>query len=470
MLREHSKVVSRLVMVTDLALSVGAFLLAYYVRNSPLIVDGFGKMLPFERHQGMLYVVVPEWFLVFRYFGFYTSQRTTSYSQIFWMVSKALFVAVMILAAFIFFFKAKFFSRYLYLLFFFFNVALVTLEKWAIRFVQSYVRKRGYNYRNYLLVGCEKKLKDFVELMAHHQEWGVRIIGFVGINSEKELFGERTLGDWGHLPVILRERVVDEVVFGVPHECMDDLRKHIAECEEVGVDARILADFISPSVAKTKIDDFYGIPLVTYTTTPHDVTLLSIKRFLDIIGSAFGILVLSPLFAVVALAIKLTSPGPVLFTQERMGRNGRIFNLYKFRSMYEDAEKRKKELETLNERSGPAFKIRDDPRVTRVGKLIRKSSLDETPQFWNVLKGDMSLVGPRPPLPDEVKQYDSWQRRRLSMKPGLTCFWQIEGRNEIDFNEWMRLDLKYIDNWSLWLDLRILFWTVPAIVMGKGAS
>jgi len=138
--------------------------------------------------------------------------------------------------------------------------------------------------------------------------------------------------------------------------------------------------------------------------------------------------------------------------------------------MYEDAEKRKKELETLNERSGPAFKIRDDPRVTRVGKLIRKSSLDETPQFWNVLKGDMSLVGPRPPLPDEVKQYDSWQRRRLSMKPGLTCFWQIEGRNEIDFNEWMRLDLKYIDNWSLWLDLRILFWTVPAIVMGKGAS
>lgn len=462
-----------MVMLIDLALAVLAFILAYHIRDSFTGVASLGPLAPFRMYQSTLYFMLPVWFFVFRYFGFYSSQRIRTLSSLFWMVLKAVFVAVVIFAAFIFFFKAQFFSRTLYLLFFLFNLTLLTCEKWTIRLTQSYLREKGYNYRNCILVGNAPKLKTLIELMNRHQEWGIRIEGVVSVDTdtlEKEMHGCPVIGHWKELPHILKERVVDEVVFAVPYELMDDLKKHVWECEEIGINVRVVADFITPSMAKTKVDNINGIPLITFTTTPHDATMLFAKRCMDVVVSALGMMVLSPVFLVIAVAIKVTSPGPVFFKQKRVGKNGRLFQFYKFRSMYKDAEERKKELEKLNEMSGPAFKIKDDPRVSRVGRFLRRTSLDETPQFLNVLRGDMSLVGPRPPLPDEVKQYDPWQRRRLSMKPGLTCFWQIEGRNVIGFGEWMKLDLKYIDHWSLGLDIRILLKTVPAVLRGRGAS
>ena len=214
----------------------------------------------------------------------------------------------------------------------------------------------------------------------------------------------------------------------------------------------------------------YELPLIGMRRTPTSEGALLLKRGLDLLGGTIGLLMISPIFIVTAILIKVTDPGPIFFSQVRVGRNGRRFKMHKFRSMVVDAEKRKKELMKLNEMDGPVFKIKRDPRITPIGRFIRKTSIDELPQLINVLVGDMSLVGPRPPLPDEVDQYKDWQRRRLSVKPGITGLWQVSGRNQIDFDEWMELDLTYIDNWSIWLDIRILLKTIPVVLFSKGAS
>ena len=212
-----------------------------------------------------------------------------------------------------------------------------------------------------------------------------------------------------------------------------------------------------------------GMPMLAYTRTPSDVVALALKRAFDVLASGFAVLLLSPVLAAIALAIRLESPGPVLFRQRRVGLSGRSFMMLKFRSMYRDAEARLEALRAQNEMSGPVFKMTNDPRVTRVGRFIRRTSLDELPQFLNVLLGDMSIVGPRPPIPAEVRQYKRWQRRRLSVKPGITCIWQISGRNNIDFDRWMELDLEYIDSWSLWGDIAICLKTIPAVLSARGA-
>jgi exopolysaccharide biosynthesis polyprenyl glycosylphosphotransferase len=220
-----------------------------------------------------------------------------------------------------------------------------------------------------------------------------------------------------------------------------------------------------------ELHELEGFPLLSFSTTPTNEALMFVRRILDVVLSSLILLFAGPLLMLpTAILIKLTSRGPVLFEQERCGLHGRVFTMYKFRSMVDKAEKRRVELDGLNEMDGPVFKFSSDPRVTAVGRLLRRFSLDEFPQFFNVLKGDMSLVGPRPPLPQEVAHYQRWQRRRLSMKPGITCLWQISGRNEVSFEDWMKLDLTYIDNWSLLLDLKILLKTVPAVLLGRGAK
>ncbi|PIE77777.1 MAG: hypothetical protein CSA15_11355 [Candidatus Delongbacteria bacterium] len=211
-------------------------------------------------------------------------------------------------------------------------------------------------------------------------------------------------------------------------------------------------------------------PYLKFVNTPTDYLALKVKRLADVVSSLIFIVLFSPIFLAVAIAVKLTSKGPIVFTQKRVGLRGREFNLYKFRTMVENAEELKKELEAQNEMDGPVFKIKKDPRITKIGSFLRKSSLDEFPQFFNVLRGDMSIVGPRPPLPKEVAKYERWQRRRLSMKPGITCIWQVSGRNEISFEEWMKLDLEYIDNWSLKLDFSLFIKTIKVVLLRKGAS
>jgi exopolysaccharide biosynthesis polyprenyl glycosylphosphotransferase len=243
----------------------------------------------------------------------------------------------------------------------------------------------------------------------------------------------------------------------------------IGICEELGVGAKVYADFFQQRIARVEVEDLDGAPMLSFTTVPGDPLALLAKRAFDVAVSGAAVALLSPLLLAVSLAIVVDSPGPVLFRQRRVGRNGREFWLYKFRSMRADAEAHLARLRDQNEADGPVFKMRNDPRITRVGRFLRKTSIDELPQFWNVLRGDMSVVGPRPPIPSEVREYHRWQRRRLSMRPGITCIWQISGRSDVKFDRWMELDLQYIDNWSFWDDLKIVFKTIPVVLIGKGA-
>jgi exopolysaccharide biosynthesis polyprenyl glycosylphosphotransferase len=268
---------------------------------------------------------------------------------------------------------------------------------------------------------------------------------------------------------VLQENVLDEVVFAIPRERMPAMEEAILTCEELGVPVRVSLDVVSHGRSRMTVGEVAGVPMLRFSRTPSDSLALAVKRMFDVLASAVALLALAPILAAIALAIKLDSRGPVFFRQRRVGLNGRTFPILKFRSMYVDAEARLEELRARNEMSGPVFKMADDPRVTRVGRFLRRTSLDEFPQFWNVLLGDMSVVGPRPPLPDEVRQYKQWQRRRLSVKPGNTCIWQVSGRNQIDFDQWMELDLEYIDGWSLWRDLHICLRTIPAVLSARGA-
>jgi len=288
-----------------------------------------------------------------------------------------------------------------------------------------------------------------------------------GGNAEPEETGA-VIGSIDRLSEILEQRVVDEVLFAVTLDDLPRVLGSIALCEEVGVTAAILSrSEICHSSPRTV--DFHGVPLLTFSGPRHAPEMLFVKRCLDVAAALAGLALAWPLLAACALLIKLLSPGPVLYRQVRSGLNGRPFEMLKFRTMAVDADQRKAEVAHLNESDGPVFKSGRDPRITPIGAWLRRFSLDELPQLFNVLWGDMSVVGPRPPLPDEVAQYDRWQRRRLSMRPGLTCLWQIKGRHRIGFEEWMQLDLFYIDHWSLKLDLLILGKTVVTVLSGSGA-
>jgi exopolysaccharide biosynthesis polyprenyl glycosylphosphotransferase len=271
---------------------------------------------------------------------------------------------------------------------------------------------------------------------------------------------------------LLHEHSVNGVILSAKHAYFEQVEAAIRACELEGVEAWLVADFFRTQISRTSFDDFYGWPVLVFRSVPEASWQVVGKQAMDFVG-ALGLLLLMALpLGVVALLVKLTSPGPVLFRQQRSGLNGRPFTLYKFRTMVNNAEQLKHELAALNEMSGPVFKVTNDPRVTRVGKVLRKYSLDEFPQLYNVLRGEMSLVGPRPLPVDEVRRFDDLaHRRRLSMKPGLTCLWQVSGRNQVsNFQEWVRLDLEYIDHWSLWLDLKILWRTVPVVLKGTGAK
>ena len=334
-----------------------------------------------------------------------------------------------------------------------------------------YARKQGYNFRRLLVVGTGKRAADFIEKVKNRSEWGLKILGVVCDEpgrGVKKVRGIDVIGDIKDLPLMLYGRAVDEVVFVVPRSRLNHIEKALYTCETKGVKATVAVDLFNLKLAKSRQTEIDGMPLLTFETTVAREWEFFIKRAIDIILSGFALIILSPVFALTALMVKLTSYGPVLFVQKRVGLNGRTFSLYKFRSMYKKASEKLTELEVMNEMSGPVFKMKQDPRITRVGKFLRKFSIDEFPQFFNVLLGHMSLIGPRPPLPEEVAKYEFWQSRRLSMRPGLTCLWQISGRNKVDFNEWMKLDLRYLDNWSLWLDFKIFVKTIPVVLFGIG--
>ncbi len=302
--------------------------------------------------------------------------------------------------------------------------------------------------------------------------YGVRLTGFLAEDlpapEEIRLEAAYPVHPLQQLPELLKQHVIDEVLFAVDSRRLAELEEVFLMCDEEGVRTRVAVDFFPHIHSQVYLDRLGASPLLTFSATPHDEIRLLVKRATDLLLAAAALTLLFPVMLLVVLMIRLTSPGPAIFRQVRCGLNGRRFVFYKFRSMCADAEARFASVAHLSERE-TATKIPNDPRLTKVGRWLRKFSIDELPQLWNVLKGDMSLVGPRPAVPQEVEQYKRWQRRRLRMRPGLTCLWAVGGRDAVDFETWMRLDMEYIDNWSLALDWKILLRTIPQVMTGRGA-
>ena len=324
-----------------------------------------------------------------------------------------------------------------------------------------------------MIVGLAERARKLGEELERSAQYGIRLLGFLSVRptdvAEVQLASVYKVYPIQDLRQILRRQVIDEIVFAVGSERLAELEEFFLLCDEEGVRTRVAVDFFPHVNSKVHLEQLGSTPLLTFSAAPHDEIRLLVKRITDIVLASVGILALLPFMVVIALLVRLTSRGPAIFRQERCGLNGRKFTFYKFRSMCHNAEELKAGVQHLSQRD-TAFKIPNDPRLTPIGRYLRKFSIDEWPQLWNILRGDMSLVGPRPAVPDEVEQYQQWQRRRLRMRPGLTCLWALAGRDNIDFETWMRMDMQYIDNWSLGLDWKILLLTIPRVLTGHGAS
>ena len=346
-------------------------------------------------------------------------------------------------------------SRSFLSFFFVYNLVLLALFRWnSRRLVGAFQRGFGSPY-HILIVGERGKANKLARQLSHSSPFRIHVSGIL---CEEDCAAK--------LPRFLAEQIIDEVIFNVDSSRLSALEEIFLLCDEEGVRTRIAVDFFPHVNSEITLDRVGGAPLLTFSAAPLDDLSLIAKRFFDIAFATAAILLFSPLLIAIAVLIRLTSPGPVIFRQARCGLNGRRFTMYKFRSMVDNADLIKAQLAHLNEKE-IAFKIKHDPRVTPIGRWLRKFSIDEWPQFWNVLKGDMSIVGPRPPVPQEVENYQRWQRRRLRMRPGLTCLWAVIGRDRLDFDSWMRSDLSYIDNWSLKLDWSIIVKTIPCVLAGK---
>ncbi len=415
------------------------------------------------------------WAILLRVRGEYDNMRIQTYYRVVTnhFINGCIFLGFFASAAFLL--RMEFLSRSFMIVYTATTVFLLLINRLFILSVAYYIRRQGFNYRNLLVVGTGRRAQEFLSSVAKHKEWGYRVVGLLDRVPEmkgKKIAGYSVLGTLDDLPKLLEKRtedeVVDEVVFVVPRNWLQEIEKGILYCEAIGIPSTLSTDFFDLEIASGVPKELDGFTYLTFETNRLKEPELLVKRLLDIFVSSAALILFSPLFLVIAILIKLTYDGPVFFKQARSGRNGREFTLYKFRSMTPNAESQLEDLQTLNEMTGPVFKITNDPRVTKIGRFLRKTSLDEFPQFWNVIKGDMSIVGPRPPLPKEVGQYEPWQRRRLSMKPGITCIWQVSGRNKISFEDWMKMDLQYIDRWSLWLDFKIILLTFKAVFGASG--
>jgi exopolysaccharide biosynthesis polyprenyl glycosylphosphotransferase len=416
------------------------------------------------------------WHLVFSSFGLYSTKRLSSRWAEVLDVAKATTLACAIVFAVAMLRRIQMVTPLFILTFWAASTIAGAASRLLLRSLLRGIRRRGRDLRQMVVVGTNARAICFARNVELQPELGYRLVGFVDNDwsglDEFRKSGYQRVADLNQFLPLLRNQVVDEVVIALPMESAYGQAARIAAlCEEQGVIVRLLSDIFNLRLARSRAEEFEGAPVITLYTGSPDGWQHLLKRTLDVVLSLLGLLLLAPLFLLATLIVKLTSRGPALFVQERVGLNKRRFRLYKFRTMVADAEQRQREVERLNEVPGPVFKIRNDPRLTPVGKFLRKTSIDELPQLLNVLKGDMSLVGPRPMAVRDYQGFDQdWQRRRFSVRPGITCLWQINGRSSVPFERWMELDMQYIDKWSLGLDLKILAKTIPAVIKGAGAA
>lgn len=466
MLKENERLYSNFLALTDVILTLIAFTAAYYIR----VFTVSQKVIYTDQYITLALLIIPIWFVLIKTVNFQSTQKVKSYSLVFLEYGLIVFVGVLLLFVCIFMFKLERISRLAVLIF--------ALTDWLLLFAVRVLiysrlksrRLKGKGIKNALIIADDASVL-FIKKLISHKHLGYKI---VGIASDSDKIKANFAEEIPILPPDLdldnysEKQVTDEVIYCKGLADNREVEELIHLTAELGITFQLQSDFFSLIASQSHINYYGQTPLMTFANTPSDYLALSVKSVFDYVMAFFALLVFLPFFGLIALAVKLESKGPVFFKQQRVGLRGRLFTMMKFRTMVVNAEALKKELEAQNEADGPVFKIRNDPRITKVGAFLRKTSLDEFPQFINVLRGDMAIVGPRPPVPEEVEQYTRAQRRRLSMKPGITCTWQVSGRNEIAFEDWMKMDLQYIDNWSLKLDFLLILKTVNAVFRRTG--
>ena len=456
MLKEYSKIAKIAVVTVDVLLLCAAFGMAYVWRSH------LGNVGPVSRYLSLFYFSIPLILFFFYRHGLYGEIRFDSMARIAWKTLLSLTLSAIASSAILYLSHAGYFSRLLFGYYFLVASVLLLTEKLCLKLIQNYWRSRGYNIRNVLVIGAGKKLELLLDIIKERPEWGLHIVQVCAYNHLQ----------LEEIQDILEQEVVDEVylAFSRSSHGVCDIGKLLGMIERFGKVIKVIINLDEEfQISHLDFCRFGDMPALAFYSKTLDPDQLLIKRIMDLAGSFIGLLFTLAVLPFIALAIKLDSPGPIFFSQIRVGLNGRKFKLFKFRSMYTDAESRKGEFLAKNIHQGPIFKLENDPRITRVGHFLRRTSLDELPQFWNVLKGDMSLVGTRPPTPDEVEQYQAWHYRRISIRPGMTGLWQISGRNKVrNFDRIVEMDLRYISKWTIWLDLKILLKTLWIVWQPSG--
>ncbi len=459
------------VFLTDILLTIVVFMLSFWLRDFFVPSD---ESLQFVSHIFILPLCIVMIVASLSYFGGYLSPYQNRHlTNYLWSVVRAVFVGVGTLLVLLFFLQIEYVSRAVILLFAAFEICMLfAVRCFSVIYFKKMV-KSGEKSLRVLIIGSQRRALQLVEALEANSAFGVEVVGFIDPDPSfvgQEIQGILVIGTVENTHECLKNNVVDEVIIAISRSLLTDAEPIVMACEEEGIRLRFMADVFNVSVARVSLSDVKGVPLLTMEPVAQDPQQLLAKRIFDVVVTTLALPFLLPLFLIVAIAIKLESKGPVVFMQERVGLRKHLFPMLKFRSMYEDAEERIKDLEHLNEADGPIFKMENDPRITKVGRFIRKTSIDELPQLINVLRGEMSLVGPRPMSQRDVGLFDRGiQRKRFSVQPGITCIWQVSGRSELTFDEWLELDLEYIDTWSFGLDIKLLLKTVPVVLKSKGA-
>lgn len=474
MSRRYRRVVTWISVVTDAALINIAFLLAYWVRYDLQWIRAVEEenYVPYWTFLPLSLLFSAILLLIFALQKVYVVRRGGTVTEEAYGIFNAVTSGLVIYIVILFVGQPRFYSR---LIFIYAAVAVVLvlwLARAARRVLLDLLRRRGIGVDRVLIVGAGEAGRRLIRNIVAQPELGYALVGYVDDDPGK---AKGTIGRFPGLGTVesvgevVSEQKVDEVVITLPWTYHRRILAILSECERLGVRARIVPDLFRMSVSEVDVRELNGVPLISLRTTSLPGTSRAFKRALDLVGAVLLVIVTLPLMLLVALAIWLNSRGPVLFPQERLGAGERPFQMLKFRTMRQGAEEEQGQLLQRNEATGPLFKMRRDPRVTRVGQFLRRTSLDELPQLYNVLRGEMSLVGPRPPIPHEVQGYQDWHRKRLAVSPGMTGLWQVGGRSDVTFEEMVLLDLYYIENWSLSLDFAIMLRTIPKILFGRGA-
>ncbi len=466
MIREREKVINKGSVIFQTLLTMIGFYLSWIFTNVY-----FGSLDDnFHEYRIVFILIAPIWYLLLEHFGMGKMARIKMYSSIFFEYISVVGFGSALLFIIIGVLEMHQISKWVMIIFIITNFLTLFFYKVFVYKIMKIVRGKGYNYKHVIII-ADKESVYFIDRLISTKDWGFRILAII---SDSKLIREKYGNIYQIIPNneslknIIDNSVVDEVMFCKGDYHLDKIREIVNLCAEVGIIFRMQSEIINLTGKRSQLTYFNQLPFLTFMNTPDNYLALKVKSLMDYCGAFFILLVNFPIFILIGFAIKIDDGGNIFFSQTRVGQNGRMFQCLKFRTMIHNAEDLKESLKEQNEQEGPVFKIKNDPRVTRVGRFLRKTSLDELPQFFNVLKGEMSIVGPRPPLPSEVERYERWQRRRLSMKPGITCIWQVSGRNNIPFEQWMKMDMQYIDSWSLQLDIILFLRTLKAVVIKDG--